>query len=386
MSIPAGQSERACLCIADISGYTDYLTGVELDHAQDILVDLLTTVVEPLRPAFHVAKLEGDAIFLYAPVDSIDGSGLLDRVEGSYYSFQRRLLAIRQATTCECNACIRIPELDLKLVVHHGSMIRHEVLGHEEVVGPDVIVVHRLLKNRIVKDFNIPAYALLTDTCIAATALDPELLGMTRYEDEYEGVGSVGGWVHDLRRAWAIEHQRNRVYVAPQDAVWSMETLIPDVPPALVWEWITTPALRMQWEVGLDVSEVPTEGGRRGVGTQTHCAHGEAVILNEMLDWRPPNYMTNKGWFPGEVGYIVTDEIVPQDGGVLVRKSMRSPSVETRPALEEVLASLGPMMETWSPVLAERLTEAYASIPAITEPDLPLPDESARLSTTVSST
>ncbi|MEW5992496.1 MAG: hypothetical protein AB1736_14295 [Chloroflexota bacterium] len=33
--------EPACLLIADISGYTGYLAGVELDHAQDILADLM---------------------------------------------------------------------------------------------------------------------------------------------------------------------------------------------------------------------------------------------------------------------------------------------------------------------------------------------------------
>ena len=43
--------ERTCLLIADISGYTSYLAGVELDHAQDILADLasrLTTEFDVL--------------------------------------------------------------------------------------------------------------------------------------------------------------------------------------------------------------------------------------------------------------------------------------------------------------------------------------------------
>ena len=35
------KTESACFVIADISGYTGYLAGVELDHAQDILADLL---------------------------------------------------------------------------------------------------------------------------------------------------------------------------------------------------------------------------------------------------------------------------------------------------------------------------------------------------------
>ena len=57
------QTEPACLVIADITGYTSYLAGVELDHAQDILADLMNTVVTSLRPTFRLAKLEGDAAF-----------------------------------------------------------------------------------------------------------------------------------------------------------------------------------------------------------------------------------------------------------------------------------------------------------------------------------
>ncbi len=60
-----GDTEPACLAIADISGYTEYLAGVELEHAQDILADLVTTVVTALRPTFRLAKLEGDAAFVY---------------------------------------------------------------------------------------------------------------------------------------------------------------------------------------------------------------------------------------------------------------------------------------------------------------------------------
>ncbi len=37
-------AERLCLIIADISGYTGYLTGSELDHARDVMADLLETV------------------------------------------------------------------------------------------------------------------------------------------------------------------------------------------------------------------------------------------------------------------------------------------------------------------------------------------------------
>ena len=112
--------EPACLVIADISGYTSYLAGVELDHAQDILADLMDTVVTSFRPTFRLAKLEGDAAFVYALTPTVDGSALQDAVERTYFAFRRRLRDIGQASTCECNACIRMPRLDLKVVAHHG--------------------------------------------------------------------------------------------------------------------------------------------------------------------------------------------------------------------------------------------------------------------------
>jgi hypothetical protein len=37
--------------------------------------------------------------------------------------------------------------------------------------------------------------------CVAAMAIDPVALGMAEYRDTYEGIGEVGGWVHDLGAA-----------------------------------------------------------------------------------------------------------------------------------------------------------------------------------------
>src|SRR6195256_3015337 len=105
------KAERACFLIADISGYTSYLAGVELDHAQDILADLMDTVVRSLRPTFRLAKLEGDAAFTFALAATVDASALMDTVERTYFAFRRRLRDIGQASVCDCNACIRMPAL-----------------------------------------------------------------------------------------------------------------------------------------------------------------------------------------------------------------------------------------------------------------------------------
>ena len=141
--------ESACFVIADISGYTSFLAGVELDHAQDIIADVMDTVVRCLRPPFRLAKFEGDAAFFYAVTDKVDGSLLQDAIESAYFAFRKRLRNIKQATSCECSACSRMQHLDLKFVGHHGEFIKQRMAGREELAGRDVILIHRLLKNAV---------------------------------------------------------------------------------------------------------------------------------------------------------------------------------------------------------------------------------------------
>jgi hypothetical protein len=121
--------ELAFFAIADISGYTSFLAGVELDHAQDIIADFMNTVVKGLRPPFRLAKFEGDAAFVYAVAEKVDGSLLQDIIETAYFKFRRRLRDVKQASTCECKACVAMSDLDFKFVVHHGQMVKQKMGG-----------------------------------------------------------------------------------------------------------------------------------------------------------------------------------------------------------------------------------------------------------------
>src|SRR5437870_8155718 len=109
--------ELAYFAIADISGYTSFLAAVELDHAQDIIADFMGTVVKGLRPPFRLAKFEGDAAFVYAVNENIDASLLQDTIESAYFKFRRRLRDVKQASACECKACVSMSDLDFKFVI-----------------------------------------------------------------------------------------------------------------------------------------------------------------------------------------------------------------------------------------------------------------------------
>lgn len=290
------KAESACFLIADISGYTNFLHAVELDHAQDIIADLMDTVVKGLRPPFRLAKFEGDAAFVYALTEKVDGSLLQDSIEAAYFGFRRRLRDIKTATVCECEACRTMQNLDFKFVVHHGQMIKQKMGGREELAGKDVILVHRLLKNAINETFGNHPYVLYSDACIQAMGIDPAAQGLIEHHETIDIIGEVTLWYRNLDEAWQKENERQRMEV-PRDNVAMLLEFDIAAPRSTVWEHFTSPGHRPKWQ-GADAVLENSEGGRRGVGTKNHCMHGKDAIIEEILDWRPFDYVTQNVQMP----------------------------------------------------------------------------------------
>jgi uncharacterized protein YndB with AHSA1/START domain len=366
--------ESTCLLIADISGYTGYLAGVELDHAQDILADLVGAVVSALRPRFRLAKLEGDAAFTYASGELVDGSMLLDTIERCYFGFRRRRRDIRQATACECTACVRIPDLDLKFVVHHGSAILQKVAGRQELLGSDVIVVHRLLKNDVTEALGIGAYALFSQACIDAAGIDPAALGMVEHHEAYDRIGDVRTWVHDLERRWQEEERRARVFVSPADAILEL-AVETTVPPQLAWEFLTRPGQRMSWQPWVTEVRVEAAGGRRGVGSTNHCMHGRDAVVEEILDWRPYDYVTDRTMLEtptGPVRSLHTIEFEPTPAGTVVHMRFAAPKTKRE---RDLMAHIGPEYGAALRSAVPSLVTQLAAVSAGREADRPLEPE-----------
>ncbi len=357
--------EPACFLIADISGYTKYLGGVELDHAQDILADLIGSIVSALGPNFKLAKLEGDAAFTYSSGEMVDGSMLLDTIESCYFGFRRRRRDVAQATSCECDACVKIPDLDLKFVVHHGEAIFQQVAGHSELLGPDVIVAHRLLKNHVVDELAVGAYALISQQCIDVSGLAPAELLMTSHTEEFESVGEVAGWVHDLDRRWDEEEERTRVIVTPDESVLTVTTPT-SVSPQTAWEFLTKPQQRMSWQPWVTEVEIKdATGGRRGLGTANHCMHGPNAVIEEILDWRPYDYVTDRTIVEtphGLVDFKHTIEFEPTAAGTVIEYRFSLPE---DPALHEVgeyvAEHYGDALRSAIPALVEQLEAEYGA-------------------------
>lgn len=281
--------ERGCLLIADVSGYTKYLGGVELDHAQEILAELLSEIVSNTS-LLRMAKLEGDAVFSYAPEGTITGPDLVATIEGCYFAFQRRLQTIDALTTCPCDACSRVPELDLKFVAHSGEYALHEIAGQKELVGSDVIRVHRLLKNDVVELLNTAGYAFLTDALIATEDLVVFAEALPRHVEHHDGE-DIAGRVLNLCGRWEQERERSATRLNDADAGMVLRETLP-VPPPAAWAALTSPDLRPQWVKQSRSVDQENPRGVPGVGTINHCAHGLTTNHETILDWRPFDYFT----------------------------------------------------------------------------------------------
>jgi hypothetical protein len=211
MTIPTQADQAAVqryLLLADLSGYTAFLNGVEQAHGVDfsaglpagyeVLGALLDAVIEGVQPAFEIAKLEGDAVFAVAPAEGLDGQGdaVLDRLRAVYRAFSVvREERKKSASDHICTGCPVVGSLDLKMVLHRGQAVRQTVGSNPELLGPAVNVAHRLLKNSVQSRLGYRAYLFVTDAAAAGLGLTG--VGTEHLED-YPDVGQVQGRVIEV--------------------------------------------------------------------------------------------------------------------------------------------------------------------------------------------
>jgi hypothetical protein len=285
------QTQHGYLLLADISGYTSYLSQVELDHAHEILTDLLEAIVNRVKLCMTLSKLEGDAVFAYAPETFVpSGERVFELVEDIYMSFRDRVDAVHRRTTCECRACKAIPTLDLKFFVHHGEYMVQHISGIRELVGSDVNLVHRLMKNHISETTGWHAYALFTKSALNHIQYTPDALHPQT--ENYEHLGDVQTYSYDLHPRYASLLEARHMFITAEQAHISVTVDYP-VTPAVLWDWLNEPAKIVTWSPGRHIVPVLRVGGRTGAGARNHCMHGKKLTMIEnVLDWKPFDYFT----------------------------------------------------------------------------------------------
>ncbi|GAB4578975.1 MAG: hypothetical protein Fur0022_17120 [Anaerolineales bacterium] len=167
--------QTVLILLADISGYTQFMLSHQkaLEHSQMVVGELLNTLLGVIPEDLYLVRVEGDALFLYAPVapDASTWEANRARLEATVFAlfdtFNNKLGELRAYSICRCEACRNIDKLRLKIIGHAGETLVYTMHGYTDLSGVDVIVAHRLLKN------SVPAhqYLLLTKTACRDLAL-----------------------------------------------------------------------------------------------------------------------------------------------------------------------------------------------------------------------
>ncbi|MGD8830736.1 MAG: DUF2652 domain-containing protein [Pseudomonadales bacterium] len=197
------QQDRLVIVLADISGYTQFMieNRTSAVHGQVCINALIEAILSHVDIPLTLQEIEGDAVFLYArdPGTKAGWQAMLNDISGKldrfFEAFVAQLGLTMESTQCGCAICRNSDKLGLKIIVHAGEAVFHDVGGRSQVSGPDIILAHRLLKNSV--DSN--DYLLLTEN--AYQLMSPHLKGeFEAHEEAYDGFDRVPTCVRYLER------------------------------------------------------------------------------------------------------------------------------------------------------------------------------------------
>lgn len=318
-------SSHGFLVCADITGYTGYLSHSELEHATSTLSDLLRLLLAHVQAPLHLSRVEGDAVISYASAGSgLHGQLVVDQLDDTYVAFRRALDQMVLNTTCRCNACATIGELDLKFVVHHGAFAVERLGQQDELVGPEVNLLFRLAKNRVRVTLGLPGYVAFTDQALEALALPGFAATLRDHVEEDPERGPIHLGIKDMQPIWESQRSWTPVVIPPGEVVHEGSSIVA-APPERVFAVLADPATRTIF-FEADAMEVERlADGRIGPDAVYVCAHGNAVVRQTVIDWAPPQRYAFANRIPGGLTMTGTFRLDPVAEGTRVTMTVGIP-------------------------------------------------------------
>jgi Protein of unknown function (DUF2652)/Polyketide cyclase / dehydrase and lipid transport len=258
--------------LADIGGYTSFLAGVGIDHGKEITEHLLNGLIKANDRRWKVGNVMGDCVLFYsdaaeAPEETYRG------VQSIFHAFQDAQVEIASFSTCMCGACNRTEELSLKFVVHSGEFQMQNIAGRKELMGSDIVLATRLLKN------SVP----VTEYVIATAPGVVQASGVTPApgRDHLDGIGPVEYAYIDLQPVREAYRESREFYLTESDSKFTVSEEIA-APADVVWASIKDLAKRRVWQVTMEEMD-HVQGGNGEVGEVHTCLHGGREIVHYTL-------------------------------------------------------------------------------------------------------
>lgn len=187
------QSELlSTLYFPDITGFTSFVNNTEIEHGQHITAVLLEEIINSNYLDFIVSEIEGDSVLFFKAEKIDELKKLIDLSLHIHKKFHERRKQLDESTHCSCGACSSIVNLKLKFIIHFGEVKKIRINNFEKLYGRDVIIVHRLLKNKIKE----AEYILITKNDSEQLRLNishPQLSDAKYFAQNIENIGTVEG-------------------------------------------------------------------------------------------------------------------------------------------------------------------------------------------------
>lgn len=145
----------ALIFIPDISGYTQFISSAKLNESGKLIHELMEVIIDSNVFDFKIGEIEGDAILFYQTGEPLSISQIECQVKKTFLDFQKALYVMEQEHTLLSEA----QNLTIKFIVHYGEVITTQIKGISKLMGSNIVLAHRILKNNI----KTTEYLLLTE-------------------------------------------------------------------------------------------------------------------------------------------------------------------------------------------------------------------------------
>jgi len=197
--------DNTLLFIADISGFTRFINETEITHSSHIISELLEIIIAKNKINLLVAEIEGDAVFFYKIGSTPNVKELVDQSIKMFVAFQEHIKLYTRDRICQCGACVGVSNLSLKFIIHSGNVLVNHIQNRLQLMGKEVTLAHKLLKNNI----NSHEYILLTDSI----KIQDNLINGVTFQPENQSYEDTG----DIHFNYCnLENIKNEIPVPPK--------------------------------------------------------------------------------------------------------------------------------------------------------------------------
>ena len=151
--------QGAFFCVPDITGFTKFIATSELSFSSDFIPGLLRRLVNANIINLNVGEIEGDAIFFYRTGRLPSISMVAKQCRLLFQTFHNYLKLVEKEDPVNYAKHLANGQMGLKVIIHYGDIMPANIKGRTKLIGQNVIIAHKLLKNSIKEG----EYVLLTE-------------------------------------------------------------------------------------------------------------------------------------------------------------------------------------------------------------------------------